>query len=189
MDYLLFLPPSAAYSRPCRISPPNTYIMYTGNTSQAPLGIIHKNTKDRKSLWPILSKPAILSANYGCPGVLVQTGECLIQPIKHSLEERQACCAKGQQDRPCSHLPVNSSALAQSSQPSQSTQIWRTASLLLFLLPVRVDPVQVDHVGDGLECIKRALCGRPAIVRIPRLAPIYLIDLAIKLIRDPQWPL
>lgn len=52
LDFLL-----VAVSRPCRISAPDTYIMYSGRTSHGPLGRTQRKMMVAASLWPMEWNP------------------------------------------------------------------------------------------------------------------------------------
>ena len=132
-------------------------------------GMIQRNSKLRKSLWPMPCQPEYSSIS---PAEVSETYPSCVRhsralTVQHCLPERDLGNSISYQHRIRRHLTVHCPTLAQCAQPAKRTLFRRAAALRLFLLAVCIHYIQIRQIAQRLQRIHSSLCSRPTIACLP----------------------
>ena len=111
-------------------------------------GMIQRNSRLRKSLWPIPCQPeysSISPADVSSTSNYI-TRDILSLTVQDCLPERDLRDSIPKQYRIRGHLTIHCPALAQCAQPAKRALFRRASALRLFLLPVRIHYVQICQI-------------------------------------------
>lgn len=108
-----------------------------------------------------------------------------LRTIEYGFAQSHERSAESDEDCDTSLTPIYSSGGA---QLPDGILRWSAASLDVLLLTILVNDVKVGKVHSSLDDVERSLSGGEAIVRIPRLGAVDVVNLAVELVWCIQRP-